>query len=160
MYRSGLPQLLCYSLGIGWAYERISTRMCIYMYVHGQIGVLQSELKVVQICVEYLHAYVSTLPMFRGFSQPSMSVAMVILCFTHTVVMVTPSPTAGVVKLGVHCTTEKLVAVKIVNRSKLSQSVLKKVRSTYIPQWLTHSGSPTVATNAMSTDSMYVLCMS
>lgn len=68
--------------------------------------------------------------------------------------MVTPSPTAGVVKLGVHCTTEKLVAVKIVNRSKLSQSVLKKVRSTY------HSGSPTVATNAASTDSMYVLCMS
>ena len=43
---------------------------------------------------------------------------------------------AGVVKLGVHCTTEKQVAVKIVNRSKLSQSVLKKVRPT--------TGSPTL----------------
>ena len=36
-------------------------------------------------------------------------------------------PLTGVVKLGVHCTTGKQVAVKIVNRSKLSQSVLKKV---------------------------------
>jgi BR serine/threonine kinase len=33
----------------------------------------------------------------------------------------------GVVKLGIHCTTGKHVAVKIVNRSKLSQSVLNKV---------------------------------
>ena len=44
-----------------------------------------------------------------------------------TVVMPIPSPLTGVVKLGVHCTTGKQVAVKIVNRSKLSQSVLKKV---------------------------------
>lgn len=56
--------------------------------------------------------------------QSPIAVAMVTL--TSTVVMVPPLP-PGVVKLGVHCTTGKQVAVKIVNRSKLSQSVLKKV---------------------------------
>ena len=51
--------------------------------------------------------------------------------------ILTATLAAGVVKLGVHCTTEKQVAVKIVNRSKLSQSVLKKVRSTLAcPQYL------------------------
>ena len=33
----------------------------------------------------------------------------------------------GLVKLGVHCTTGKTVAVKIINREKLSKSVLMKV---------------------------------
>ena len=33
----------------------------------------------------------------------------------------------GLVKLGVHCKTKKTAAVKIVNRSKLSKSVLMKV---------------------------------
>lgn len=42
-------------------------------------------------------------------------------------------PTTGLVKLGVHCLTSKKVAVKIINREKLSQSVLEKVSS------LTHS---------------------
>ena len=51
--------------------------------------------------------------------------------------ILTATLAAGVVKLGVHCTTEKQVAVKIVNRSKLSQSVLKKVRATLAcPQYL------------------------
>ena len=36
----------------------------------------------------------------------------------------------GLVKLGVHCKTRKTAAVKIVNRSKLSKSVLMKVRNT------------------------------
>lgn len=33
----------------------------------------------------------------------------------------------GLVKLGVHCITGKKVAIKIINREKLSQSVLEKV---------------------------------
>lgn len=33
----------------------------------------------------------------------------------------------GLVKLGVHCTTGRTVAVKIINREKLSKSVLMKV---------------------------------
>ncbi|OTF70018.1 hypothetical protein BLA29_009642 [Euroglyphus maynei] len=33
----------------------------------------------------------------------------------------------GLVKLGVHCVTGKKVAIKIVNREKLSESVLQKV---------------------------------
>lgn len=34
----------------------------------------------------------------------------------------------GLVKLGVHCITGQKVAIKIVNREKLSESVLMKVR--------------------------------
>ena len=34
---------------------------------------------------------------------------------------------AGLVKLGVHCMTGRKVAVKIVNKEKLSESVLQKV---------------------------------
>lgn len=34
----------------------------------------------------------------------------------------------GLVKLGVHCVTGKKVAIKIINREKLSESVLIKVR--------------------------------
>jgi len=34
---------------------------------------------------------------------------------------------SGLVKLGIHCITGKKVAVKIVNREKLSESVLMKV---------------------------------
>lgn len=33
----------------------------------------------------------------------------------------------GLVKMGVHCATGKRVAIKIVNREKLSESVLMKV---------------------------------
>lgn len=50
-------------------------------------------------------------------------------------VLITESPDCGtragwplgLVKLGVHCLTGKKVAVKIINREKLSQSVLEKV---------------------------------
>lgn len=35
---------------------------------------------------------------------------------------------SGLVKLGVHCVTCQKVAIKIVNREKLSESVLMKVR--------------------------------
>lgn len=35
----------------------------------------------------------------------------------------------GLVKLGVHCITGQKVAIKIVNREKLSESVLMKVQS-------------------------------
>lgn len=38
-----------------------------------------------------------------------------------------PSCVAGLVKLGVHCVTCQKVAIKIVNREKLSESVLMKV---------------------------------
>lgn len=38
----------------------------------------------------------------------------------------TPAP--GLVKLGIHCVTCQKVAIKIVNREKLSESVLMKVR--------------------------------
>ena len=34
---------------------------------------------------------------------------------------------AGLVKLGVHCVAGKKVAIKIINREKLSESVLQKV---------------------------------
>ena len=34
---------------------------------------------------------------------------------------------AGLVKLGIHCITRKTVAVKIINRERLSKSVLMKV---------------------------------
>ena len=37
------------------------------------------------------------------------------------------SPATGLVKLGIHCVTCQKVAVKIVNREKLSESVLMKV---------------------------------
>ena len=33
----------------------------------------------------------------------------------------------GLVKLGVHCVAGKKVAIKIINREKLSESVLQKV---------------------------------
>ena len=35
----------------------------------------------------------------------------------------------GLVKMGIHCVTGKRVAIKIVNREKLSESVLMKVSS-------------------------------
>ena len=38
-----------------------------------------------------------------------------------------PSHSPGLVKLGVHCITGQKVAIKIVNREKLSESVLMKV---------------------------------
>lgn len=38
-----------------------------------------------------------------------------------------PISFSGLVKLGIHCVTGKKVAVKIVNREKLSESVLMKV---------------------------------
>lgn len=37
-------------------------------------------------------------------------------------------PPPGLVKLGVHCITGQKVAIKIVNREKLSESVLMKVK--------------------------------
>lgn len=37
----------------------------------------------------------------------------------------------GLVKLGVHCVSGKRVAIKIVNREKLSESVLMKVGMDY-----------------------------
>lgn len=40
---------------------------------------------------------------------------------------VNPGP-SGLVKLGVHCITGQKVAIKIVNREKLSESVLMKVQ--------------------------------
>lgn len=39
-----------------------------------------------------------------------------------------PPPPPGLVKLGVHCITGQKVAIKIVNREKLSESVLMKVK--------------------------------
>lgn len=42
---------------------------------------------------------------------------------------------AGLVKLGIHCVTCQKVAIKIVNREKLSESVLMKVRSLRSPVW-------------------------
>lgn len=38
-------------------------------------------------------------------------------------------PSVGLVKLGVHCVLGKKVAIKIINREKLSESVLMKVNS-------------------------------
>lgn len=40
---------------------------------------------------------------------------------------------SGLVKLGVHCVTCQKVAIKIVNREKLSESVLMKVRTFPFP---------------------------
>ena len=40
----------------------------------------------------------------------------------------------GLVKLGVHCVTGKKVAIKIINREKLSESVLIKVRFQAFPK--------------------------
>lgn len=38
----------------------------------------------------------------------------------------------GLVKLGVHCVLGKKVAIKIINREKLSESVLIKVSSSIV----------------------------
>lgn len=47
-------------------------------------------------------------------------------CSGSTPHMFNPAP-PGLVKLGVHCITGQKVAIKIVNREKLSESVLMKV---------------------------------
>ena len=44
-----------------------------------------------------------------------------------------PLSSPGLVKLGVHCTTGKTVAIKIINREKLSKSVLMKVSVRGVP---------------------------
>ncbi|AWP01039.1 putative serine/threonine-protein kinase BRSK2-like, partial [Scophthalmus maximus] len=46
---------------------------------------------------------------------------------THRLPYVVDEPPSGLVKLGIHCVTCQKVAVKIVNREKLSESVLMKV---------------------------------
>lgn len=50
-------------------------------------------------------------------------------------------PPPGLVKLGVHCITGQKVAIKIVNREKLSESVLMKVNyfSSHLSWRYTHS---------------------
>ena len=45
------------------------------------------------------------------------------ICETHEL-----SVFSGLVKLGIHCVSGKKVAIKIINREKLSESVLMKVR--------------------------------
>lgn len=45
----------------------------------------------------------------------------------------------GLVKLGVHCVTSKKVAIKIINREKLSESVLMKVSPLTHPPRICHS---------------------
>lgn len=47
-------------------------------------------------------------------------------CSGSTPHIFNPAP-LGLVKLGVHCITGQKVAIKIVNREKLSESVLMKV---------------------------------
>ncbi|EDS45716.1 br serine/threonine-protein kinase [Culex quinquefasciatus] len=54
----------------------------------------------------------------------------------------------GLVKLGVHCVTAKKVAIKIINREKLSESVLMKVIIGY-----NHVTTPTMGKNKISTHS-------
>lgn len=50
-------------------------------------------------------------------------------CFSVSFIHVFYSCHLGLVKLGVHCITGQKVAIKIVNREKLSESVLMKVQS-------------------------------
>ncbi len=45
-------------------------------------------------------------------------------------------PPAGLVKLGIHCITGQKVAIKIVNREKLSESVLMKVSLAFTTEML------------------------
>ena len=45
----------------------------------------------------------------------------------HAVIICHVCACSGLVKLGIHCITGKKVAIKIVNREKLSESVLMKV---------------------------------
>jgi hypothetical protein len=40
----------------------------------------------------------------------------------------------GLVKLGVHCVMGRKVAIKIINREKLSESVLMKVSSNFVKE--------------------------
>lgn len=49
------------------------------------------------------------------------------------------SSVAGLVKLGVHCVIGKKVAIKIINREKLSESVLMKVSSRATPPLVSQS---------------------
>jgi hypothetical protein len=53
---------------------------------------------------------------------------------------------SGLVKLGVHCVTGKRVAIKIVNREKLSESVLMKVcnKTIYIQSYSQCGGDVTL----------------
>ena len=60
----------------------------------------------------------------QTFSPPSLSLS---LCLSLSVCL------SGLVKLGVHCITGQKVAIKIVNREKLSESVLMKVQHLYSP---------------------------
>ncbi len=46
---------------------------------------------------------------------------------THGVKTINPLLAAGLVKMGTHCITGRKVAIKIVNKEKLSESVLSKV---------------------------------
>lgn len=56
-------------------------------------------------------------------------------------------------KLGIHCVTCQKVAIKIVNREKLSESVLMKVR-----QWARLEGSPLEGWTKVSRTDMDGLC--
>lgn len=49
---------------------------------------------------------------------------------------------AGLVKLGIHCVTCQKVAIKIVNREKLSESVLMKVSGRRVPRRCAHPLGP------------------
>lgn len=51
-----------------------------------------------------------------SFTDHSISLLLIYLCYA-----------TGLVKLGVHCVIGKKVAIKIINREKLSESVLMKV---------------------------------
>ena len=55
-----------------------------------------------------------------------------LLMVNNNSVCISISVCAGLVKLGVHCVSGKRVAIKIVNREKLSESVLMKVSSVLI----------------------------
>ena len=64
--------------------------------------------------------YYNVTPHYQGVHILWQYLHFCALCLTSLILV-------GLVKLGVHCITKKTAAVKIVNRGKLSKSVLMKV---------------------------------
>ena len=90
------------------------------------------KVKQVRIFFDFLvYTHIYLLPLVSSWiyvSLLSLSFSSVNVCLIliFSPLALTSTP-LGLVKLGVHCLTGKRVAVKIINREKLSQSVLEKV---------------------------------
>lgn len=118
---------MCYSVVLGKGGQRITAGLLT------QVGFFFfKELSLDSVCDTIRKAFwiIDDIPSFLFF-------------FLHTAwgVLMFSLPPPGLVKLGVHCITGQKVAIKIVNREKLSESVLMKVNyfSSHLSWRHTHS---------------------